>query len=235
EAKSASTPEPAPVESLKPDRPDQDLQALMLAVVAEKTGYPTEMLALDMDMEADLGIDSIKRVEILGTVQTQATALPELNPEEMAECRTLGDIVSYLNSQLESQPHHLKQEEPTEEVVSMASLVEDIKDDTHLALELEAKSASTPEPAPAESLKPDRPAQDLQALMLAVVAEKTGYPTEMLALDMDMEADLGIDSIKRVEILGTVQTQATALPELNPEEMAECRTLGDIVSYLNSQ
>ncbi|WP_299497408.1 hypothetical protein, partial [uncultured Shewanella sp.] len=90
-------------------------------------------------------------VEILGTVQTQATALPELNPEEMAECRTLGDIVSYLNSQLESQPHYLKQEEPTEEVVSMASLVEDM-------LELEAKSASTPEPAPAESLKPDRPA-----------------------------------------------------------------------------
>ncbi|WP_299496162.1 beta-ketoacyl synthase N-terminal-like domain-containing protein, partial [uncultured Shewanella sp.] len=42
-----------------------ELEKTMLAVVAEKTGYPTEMLALDMDMEADLGIDSIKRVEIL--------------------------------------------------------------------------------------------------------------------------------------------------------------------------
>ena len=38
----------------------------LLAVVSEKTGYPQEMLDLSMDMEADLGIDSIKRVEILG-------------------------------------------------------------------------------------------------------------------------------------------------------------------------
>ena len=42
-----------------------DLAALILAVVADKTGYPAEMINLDMDLEADLGIDSIKRVEIL--------------------------------------------------------------------------------------------------------------------------------------------------------------------------
>ena len=38
-------------------------------MVAEKTGYPTEMLELDMELEADLGIDSIKRVEILSAMQ----------------------------------------------------------------------------------------------------------------------------------------------------------------------
>ena len=55
-----------------------DLQALMLAVVSEKTGYPAEMLNLDMDMDADLGIDSIKRVEILSLVQEQVPGLPEV-------------------------------------------------------------------------------------------------------------------------------------------------------------
>ncbi|HEV7854220.1 MAG TPA: beta-ketoacyl synthase N-terminal-like domain-containing protein, partial [Mycobacterium sp.] len=45
-----------------------DLHALMLAVVAEKTGYPAEMLNLDLDLEGDLGIDSIKRVEILAAI-----------------------------------------------------------------------------------------------------------------------------------------------------------------------
>nr|WP_246033133.1 KR domain-containing protein [Shewanella canadensis] len=69
-------------------------------MVADKTGYPTEMLELSMDMEADLGIDSIKRVEILGTVQDELPGLPELNPEDLAECRTLGEIVSYMNSKL---------------------------------------------------------------------------------------------------------------------------------------
>ncbi|HEY2158603.1 MAG TPA: acyltransferase domain-containing protein, partial [Isosphaeraceae bacterium] len=48
-----------------------DIQAVterLLAVVSERTGYPTDMLSLDADLEADLGIDSIKRVEISGTV-----------------------------------------------------------------------------------------------------------------------------------------------------------------------
>ena len=77
-----------------------DAEKVMLEVVAEKTGYPTEMLDLEMDMEADLGIDSIKRVEILGTVQDEMPNLPELNPEDLAECRTLGEIVTYMNSKM---------------------------------------------------------------------------------------------------------------------------------------
>ena len=176
------------------------VQKTMLEVVAEKTGYPTEMLDLAMDMEADLGIDSIKRVEILGTVQDELPTLPELNPEDLAECRTLGEIVDYMNSKL-----------PASAPV--------------------ADQASAPVQAVSNGLN----AEQVQSTMLSVVADKTGYPTEMLDLAMDMEADLGIDSIKRVEILGTVQDQLPTLPELNPEDLAECRTLGEIVDYMNSK
>ena len=181
----------------------ENAEKVMLDVVADKTGYPTEMLDLEMDMEADLGIDSIKRVEILGSVQEQLPNLPELSPEDLAECRTLGEIVTYMNSQLGSQ-------QPTQPST-------------------EAPVAT----APASSGGLD--AAQVQNTMLKVVADKTGYPTEMLDLEMDMEADLGIDSIKRVEILGTVQDQLPTLPELNPEDLAECRTLGEIVDYMNSK
>ena len=176
-------------------------EKVMLEVVAEKTGYPTEMLDLEMDMEADLGIDSIKRVEILGTVQDEMPNLPELNPEDLAECRTLGEIVTYMNSKMPS-------------------------------------GVSTNEAAPVQAAAVAANGLDakvVQQTMLEVVAEKTGYPTEMLDLEMDMEADLGIDSIKRVEILGTVQDELPTLPELNPEDLAECRTLGEIVNYMNSK
>jgi hypothetical protein len=47
----------------------QKIVATMLEVVSQLTGYPTEMLGLDMDIEAELGIDSIKRVEILSTLE----------------------------------------------------------------------------------------------------------------------------------------------------------------------
>ena len=55
----------------------------MMAIVSEKTGYPQEMLELGMDLESDLGIDSIKRVEILGAVQDKIPALPEVPGDEL--------------------------------------------------------------------------------------------------------------------------------------------------------
>ncbi|MGS0825995.1 eicosapentaenoate synthase subunit PfaA [Shewanella sp. 0m-8] len=187
------------------------VQSTMMSVVAEKTGYPTEMLELEMDMEADLGIDSIKRVEILGTVQDELPGLPELSPEDLAECRTLGEIVAYMGSKLPAEGSALSTTAAAAPQVAAAPAVNGLSAETALS------------------------AQKVQATMMSVVAEKTGYPTEMLELEMDMEADLGIDSIKRVEILGTVQDELPGLPELSPEDLAECRTLGEIVAYMNSK
>ena len=70
----------------------------MLEVVADKTGYPADMLSMDMDLEGDLGVDSIKRVEILGAVQEAAPELPELEPSALAELRTLGRIADALGA-----------------------------------------------------------------------------------------------------------------------------------------
>ncbi|NJR67771.1 MAG: hypothetical protein HC771_03205 [Synechococcales cyanobacterium CRU_2_2] len=80
-----------------------EMQTKLLEVVSDKTGYPAEMLELDMDMEADLGIDSIKRVEILGALQEAFPDLPQPNLEELAEIemRTLGQVAEYMQSQRE--------------------------------------------------------------------------------------------------------------------------------------
>ncbi|MCK7628297.1 phosphopantetheine-binding protein [Shewanella sp. JNE10-2] len=187
------------------------VQQTMMAVVADKTGYPTEMLELSMDMEADLGIDSIKRVEILGTVQDELPGLPELSPEDLAECRTLGEIVDYMQSKLTQ----------NDKLPAAGSVV----------VSTTAQAAPAANGLSAALVH----ASEIESTMMAVVADKTGYPTEMLELSMDMEADLGIDSIKRVEILGTVQDELPGLPELNPEDLAECRTLGEIVDYMQSK
>ena len=67
----------------------------LLAVVAELTGYPRDMLQLEMDLEADLGIDSIKRVEILAAVQERMPEARTVNPEYMGSLRTLRQIAEY--------------------------------------------------------------------------------------------------------------------------------------------
>ena len=51
----------------------RDFVTELRAVAAERTGYPPEMLDLDAGIESDLGIDSIKRVEILTALQKLGT------------------------------------------------------------------------------------------------------------------------------------------------------------------
>jgi NAD(P)-dependent dehydrogenase (short-subunit alcohol dehydrogenase family) len=74
---------------------DEEFGRIVLEVVSELTGYPGEMLDLDMDMEADLGIDSIKRLEILGAVQRRVPQMAEVNSQYMGSLRTLRNIIEY--------------------------------------------------------------------------------------------------------------------------------------------
>jgi phosphopantetheine--protein transferase-like protein len=68
---------------------------LLLQLISERTGYPTEMLALNLDLEADLGIDSIKRVEILGSFQQQTGLLKSEDMEGLSSRRTLQDVLDF--------------------------------------------------------------------------------------------------------------------------------------------
>ncbi|HEY2155061.1 MAG TPA: acyltransferase domain-containing protein, partial [Isosphaeraceae bacterium] len=78
-------PKESEVEQVAGSVPDRDrLTTILLGIVSERTGYPPEMLDLDVDLEAELGVDSIKRTEILGAFQ--GAALPagrSLAAEEM--------------------------------------------------------------------------------------------------------------------------------------------------------
>ncbi|OLT37576.1 hypothetical protein BJF84_05920 [Rhodococcus sp. CUA-806] len=75
-------------------------------------------------------------------------------------------------------------------------------------------------------------AAQLRRALQDVVADKTGYPVEMVDPSMDLEADLGVDSIKRVQVLGAVQERFPSLPSLGPEQLGTLRTLDQIVEAL---
>ncbi|MDH4134660.1 MAG: SDR family oxidoreductase, partial [Gammaproteobacteria bacterium] len=97
-----------------------------------------------------------------------------------------------------------------------------------------APVAAAPVAAAPAAPAPAATALDLEALMMIIVAEKTGYPKEMLGAHMELEADLGIDSIKRVEILSAMRERAPNLPEVKPAELATLRTLGQIVERMRT-
>ncbi|MEK6195953.1 MAG: SDR family NAD(P)-dependent oxidoreductase, partial [Deltaproteobacteria bacterium] len=177
------------------------IASTLLEVVSELTGYPADMLNMDMDIEADLGIDSIKRVEILSSLEEKLPGLPSVEPDTMATLKTLGQIVGYLGQTKET-------ELPSFSV------------GTHTIT-----SQETPKHAGNEKTM-------LSDMLLEVVSELTGYPADMLNMGMDIEADLGIDSIKRVEILSTLEERVPGLPTVTPELMGNLKSLGQIVDYL---
>jgi malonyl CoA-acyl carrier protein transacylase/phosphopantetheinyl transferase (holo-ACP synthase) len=77
-------------------RSRETIEELLLSLVSERTGYPTEMLEPDQNLEADLGIDSIKRVEILGAMVKHLGSFEESRLEQLNRLKTLREIVDYL-------------------------------------------------------------------------------------------------------------------------------------------
>ena len=173
-------------EAVETQSSSSEVLTVLLEVVAEKTGYPAEMLEPTMQLDADLGIDSIKRVEILSALQERLPDSPIIKPEHLGTIRTLSDIVAFLTS---------------------------------------GGGAQAPIAVLADSTA-------VQAVLLDVVAEKTGYPAEMLEPTMQLDADLGIDSIKRVEILSALQERLPDAPIIKPEHLGTLRTIQDIVTFL---
>jgi acyl transferase domain-containing protein len=191
------------------------LTTSLLEVVSEKTGYPSEMLELTMDMEADLGIDSIKRVEIFGALTKLHPEMSGINPNELTELRTLAEIVSFVGAKSGASNGSVIATTP-QTTTTIPTLV------VPVAPVLDKTSSSNG----------GMDVNKLTTSLLEVVSEKTGYPSEMLELTMDMEADLGIDSIKRVEIFGALTKLHSEMSGINPNELTELRTLAEIVSFV---
>jgi acyl transferase domain-containing protein len=103
--------------------------------------------------------------------------------------------------------------------------------------------ASAPPPAPAPAAaRPARPAAGAAArplvdVLLEIAGDRTGYPPEMLGLDANLEADLGIDSIKRVEIIAAFRR--AVLPSMGEppasfmERVTAAKTLRQIVAEVS--
>ncbi|MGA9538247.1 MAG: SDR family NAD(P)-dependent oxidoreductase, partial [Desulfobacterales bacterium] len=207
-ARQGTSPETISAAASAASRTAAEVQNLLVEVVSDLTGYPVEMIEPDMDIEADLGIDSIKRVEILSTLEERVPDLPVIPPAVMGKVKTLGQVAELLT----------RSNEDTESAEAVSEKkVEAVID------------ASAPE-TPAGERNPNA----LLTSLIDVVSELTGYPVEMIKPDMDIEADMGIDSIKRVEILSAIEEKMPGLQTVSPGDMGRLKTLGQIADYLGS-
>ncbi|MGR3869022.1 SDR family NAD(P)-dependent oxidoreductase [Streptomyces graminifolii] len=115
--------------------------------------------------------------------------------------------------------------------------------------ELPAAAASLPQQAPtiAELPAPQAPETvteaDVLRVVLEIISERTGYPVDMIEPDLDLEADLSIDSIKRAEIAGELAqrlgigggTDVATLEDAELEDLAKARTAASVTGWLSAR
>ncbi|WP_137936799.1 type I polyketide synthase [Chitinivorax sp. B] len=76
----------------------EDLVKQLVTIVSDRTGYPADMINEEMDLEADLGIDSIKRLEIFGAMfDILAAGVPYFQDAESAKETETFDIDAFSN------------------------------------------------------------------------------------------------------------------------------------------
>ena len=94
----------------------------------------------------------------------------------------------------------------------------------------ESRQNAAPEPSTSSPHTSKVTASDLRNVLLDAICEVTGYPAEVISPDLDLEADLGIDSVKQMQALGTVAEQIGVQPE--SLDLSQAHTLRQIVDCI---
>lgn len=183
------------------------IRALIVEALVQRTGYPEDMLEDGLDLEADLGIDTVKQVAAFGDVR-EKLGLEVLEGFRLRDFPTLGAVVEHFVTRMEKSVPEASSATPS----------------TSSGNASQTPSASEDDPA----RRTER--EKVRTLLVNALVEKTGYPEEMLEEELDLEADLGIDTVKQVAAFGKVREEL-GLDVEDGFRLRDFPTLGSVVRH----
>ena len=203
---SAPTPQsiPTPVASVVSD---SDLTATVVDVVVQHTGYPSDFIELDQDLEGELGIDTVKQAEIMADIRERFT-LPLDEDFVLSDYPTLNHMIGYIQRMTGGVS-------PSPAVTQPVDLVANI--------DVNPVVVSNPLPLASDS--------NIQEQLIEVVVRHTGYPNDFIELDQDLEGELGIDTVKQAEIMADVR-DIFQLPIDEEFVLSDHPTLNHFTAYI---
>ena len=161
------------------------------------------MIEMDMALETELGVDSIKRVEILSDVQKELDVEAQ-DVAALARTQTVGEVVEAMIAELRN--------------VGGGS-----------APAAPAAAAAQNGGGGGGGGGSGVSAEEATRGACCACGE-TGYEPDMIEMDMALETELGVDSIKRVEILSDVQKELDV--EAQDGALARTQTVGEVVEAM---
>ena len=190
--------------------PAADVLTHLMGVIGEKTGYGPEDLDPDYELEADLGIDTVKQAEIFSEVRDHY-GIGRDDSFSLADYPTVRGLAGWLSAQMGGEA------QASDELASLAETVD--------------------QAAPAEAAEAPAAGVDHAAVLshlLNVIGEKTGYEEEDLDPDYELEADLGIDTVKQAEIFSEVRDHY-GIARDDTFSLADYPTVRALSGWLSSQ
>ncbi len=67
----------------------------ILELMVEKTGYPKDMLDVDLDLEADLGVDTVKQAEMFAAIR-EIYNIPRDENRKLRDYPTLAHVIRFV-------------------------------------------------------------------------------------------------------------------------------------------
>ncbi len=192
----AAAPEPAALATTTAAAPaaagGDEVTAVVVGIVADLTGYPPELLDPDLDLEADLGVDTVKQAEVFAAVR-EHYGVERDDTLSLRDFPTINHVVAWVRD---------KAGIPAPAVAAPIPAAAG-------AAPAPAPVAAAPEQAAPTTTTAAAPAaaggDEVTAVVVGIVADLTGYPPELLDPDLDLEADLGVDTVKQAEVFAAVR------------------------------
>ena len=186
---------------------DGDVKERILTLAVEKTGYPRDMLDLDLDLEADLGVDTVKQAEMFAAIR-EIYSIPRDENRKLRDYPTLAHVIRFV---YEKRP----------DLASAAAPVAAPKAKEEIIV-------ATPAAAAVPAIGTDG---DVKERILTLAVEKTGYPRDMLDLDLDLEADLGVDTVKQAEMFAAIR-EIYSIPRDENRKLRDYPTLAHVIRFV---
>ncbi|WP_424244195.1 malonyl CoA-acyl carrier protein transacylase [Elusimicrobium posterum] len=197
-------------------------------LISEKTGYPQDMLELDLDMEADLGIDTVKQAELFAAIREKYNiAQQEGAGIQLKDYPTINHVIGYVMDSVGGA--NANSAPDTGSAGPLPDLIQPEPEET---------SAEPAAPAPAVAVAPVHTTGSLDEGKVTIeivnlISEKTGYPQDMLELDLDMEADLGIDTVKQAELFAAIREKySIAQQEGTSIQLKDYPSIRHVIGYV---
>ena len=207
----------------------KELESFLVDFVVEQTGYPREIVELDADLEADLGIDSIRKAQLFGEIgqRYSLAADDSLSFDDFPTLRHLLDYMVPRIGGVEAGQPSTVAAALQQDAVSSASVESQrpaaVVGEAPVAIAKPMAAITTPDSSVA--------AEELSAFLIDFVIEQTGYPREIVELDADLEADLGIDSIRKAQLFGEIG-QRYGLAADDSVSLDDFPTLQHLLNYM---